>query len=145
MSTRSLIGIELLDGKVKNVYCHWDGYRQKPGVGWKLLNHYMGQEKVEELIGYGNISSLKAEIGEKHDMYKDFDLTIKKNWTSFYIRDTKGVVGRVDAANEAKISTYEDLIDELKYSIDYVYVFRPKTGKWYFSMGANFRLLKIND
>lgn len=27
MSTRSRIGIEMPDGKIKSIYCHWDGER----------------------------------------------------------------------------------------------------------------------
>lgn len=65
MGTRSRIGLELPDGTFGSIYCHWDGY---PGYNGKiLLGHYSDPAKVEELISLGDLSSLGAEIGEKHD------------------------------------------------------------------------------
>ena len=36
MSTRSRIGLQLANGSVLSVYCHWDGYPEFNGV--KLVN-----------------------------------------------------------------------------------------------------------
>ena len=60
MATRSRIGIELEDGSIKSIYCHWDGYPS--GVGAKLAVHYRQREKVLELISLGDISSLDEEV-----------------------------------------------------------------------------------
>ena len=60
MSTNSRIGIEMANGRVQSVYCHWDGYPK--GVGQVLIDHYGSREKVGELIGLGSISSLGPEV-----------------------------------------------------------------------------------
>ena len=59
MGTRSRIGVMHGD-KVKSVYCHWDGYPEYNGV--VLKENYQTQEKVEQLIALGSISSLKPLI-----------------------------------------------------------------------------------
>jgi hypothetical protein len=55
MATRSRIAIENQDETVNSIYCHFDGYLS--GVGETLFNHY-DKEKLEKLIGLGDISSL---------------------------------------------------------------------------------------
>lgn len=48
--------MEMPNGTVRSIYCHWDGYPK--GVGSTLVEHYNDREKVESLIGLGDISSL---------------------------------------------------------------------------------------
>lgn len=72
MSTRSRIGLLMKDGKVKSIYCHWDGYPE--GVGVKLQKHYTDPKKIEELLELGDISSL----GDHYD--KDISTA---DWTKF--------------------------------------------------------------
>ena len=55
MATRSRIAIEKQDGTVDSIYCHWDGYLSHNGK--ILFNHY-DNEKLEKLIGLGDISTL---------------------------------------------------------------------------------------
>ena len=57
MGTRSTISARCKDGKVRSIYCHWDGYPSNNGA--ILLKHYNTQEKVEALLALGDISSLK--------------------------------------------------------------------------------------
>lgn len=67
MATRSRIGIELEDGTVKSIYCHWDGYPEHNG---KILNeYYLDRTKVLELIELGDISTLGTSVSatEPHD------------------------------------------------------------------------------
>lgn len=59
MATRSRIGIELEDGTVKSVYCHWDGYISGNG---KILFECYDREKTLALVKLGDISSLGEEI-----------------------------------------------------------------------------------
>ena len=75
MSTRSRIGMLMPDGKVKSIYCHWDGYPE--GVGRKLQKYYTTPEKVEELLSLGDISSLGDHYDEKISKadWKKFDLS----------------------------------------------------------------------
>ena len=60
MGTRSRIGVMHGD-KLKSVYCHWDGYLAYNG---QLLQNHYDSAKANHLVSLGNISSLKAEIGE---------------------------------------------------------------------------------
>lgn len=65
MGTRSRIAIRNDDGSFESIYCHWDGY---PSHNGKILrDHYADPAKVRALIALGDLSSLRAEIGEKHD------------------------------------------------------------------------------
>ena len=61
MATRSRIGIQLTDGSVLSVYCHWDGYPEFNGV--KLNEHFNSYEKASELIDGGDISALWTNAG----------------------------------------------------------------------------------
>lgn len=60
MATRSRIAIEDQTGKVRSIYCHWDGYPSNNGR--ILLEHFQTQEKVESLIKLGSISSLNKNV-----------------------------------------------------------------------------------
>jgi len=64
MGTRSDIIVHRADGKWARIYCHWDGYLSHNGK--ILFEHYTTQEKVEQLVALGDISSLNEEIGVKH-------------------------------------------------------------------------------
>jgi hypothetical protein len=56
MATRSRIGLQLANGSILSVYCHWDGYPEYNGR--ILRTHYNTREKVEELIDFGDCSSI---------------------------------------------------------------------------------------
>ena len=134
MATRSTIAIEREDGTVAQVYCHWDGYLDHNGR--ILLEHYQDPAKVERLIAEGAISSLKPQIGEKHDFdwhYKRDDIPqdmkdiYETLWTMFYHRD-RGEDLRVD-----KFWNF----DHYRLSADfqgYEYIYR--SGKWYVQMNG---------
>lgn len=57
MATRSTIGIIDSKGKEKRIYCHNDGYLNNNGE--ILLKSWNSADKVNELMKFGNISSLK--------------------------------------------------------------------------------------
>jgi hypothetical protein len=61
MSTRSRIGLQLSDGSVISIYCHFDGYSEFNGV--KLVEHFNSYEKAAELIDLGDISCLWTNAG----------------------------------------------------------------------------------
>ena len=71
MSTRSRIGLVLPDGKVKSVYCHFDGYPE--GVGKKLNQYYTNKEDIEALLELGDLSILGRHYNKAE---------AKKNWTT---------------------------------------------------------------
>ena len=63
MATRSRIAVELLDGTVKSVYCHNDGYPE--GVGQDLLNrNFSSTQEVEDFIDEGDRSTVDLSYGE---------------------------------------------------------------------------------
>lgn len=82
MSTRSNIGMKLADGRVKAIYCHWDGYPEGGGVGNTLRKYYTNKERVESLLDLGDLSSLGKKIypsgtGEHHTFYNsEEDVTV---------------------------------------------------------------------
>lgn len=80
MSTNASIMVALPDGSIKAVYLHFDGYESYAGK--MLLTHYATYDKALELVGYGDISSLFANIGTKHDFGE-----YQKDMCTFYHRD----------------------------------------------------------
>ena len=60
MSTHSTIAVLLKSGKVKEIYCHWDGYVEC--VGHTLFKNYSDYKKMVELVSFGNVSSLAPKI-----------------------------------------------------------------------------------
>lgn len=58
MGTRSAIGHELPSGKIKAVYCHWDGYPKHHLP--ILIKHYNTLEKAKALIKPGSMSTLRT-------------------------------------------------------------------------------------
>ena len=115
MATRSTIAIELPSGKIKSVYCHWDGYLSYNG---KILQeHYTDAKKVAKLISKGAISSLGQEIGRKHDFN-----TSKEGWTKFYARDR---------GEDVQVDTFKNF-DDYSYNVprqEYDYLL-TKHGNW---------------
>ena len=83
MGTRSTIGMKKPDGGVVAIYCHWDGY---PAHNGDILNkHWTDTDKVAQLIGLGDLSSLGTEIGKKQNF--DDRLGQDDNWCLAYGRD----------------------------------------------------------
>lgn len=122
MATRSTIAIELADGTVKQVYCHWDGYLDHNGQ--ILINHYKDAAKVESLVALGSISSLRNNVGEKHD-FDQSDEPREKQWTTAYHRDR---------GEDLHVNTYTDFEDyRLSHQYEeYEYIMR-NTGEWFVS------------
>ena len=119
MATRSAIGIADSD-KITAVYCHWDGYLD--GVGECLLEHWTARGAVRQLISMGDISSLGACIGLKHD----FDGVRPPGETTFYGRDR----GEVDTA-AVDFGTAEEFVKEMSHrGSEYFYIFGTDNQWW---------------
>jgi len=112
MATRCNIGKVLPDGSIRYIYCHFDGYER--GVGATLKKHYLDETKIDALLDLGDLSSLGAEIGEKHD----FSSKSHSNWCRAYGRD------RGEKDNEAIITV--DMSEFMYHGIAYLY----KDGSW---------------
>lgn len=128
MATRSRIGIMHGD-VVKHVYCHWDGYLSNNG---QILQEHYDSIKANNLIALGDISSLRPEIGEKHEFSRlDTEMPEEEyerlygNMTTFYGRD------RGEEGTEWKVSdTFEDFLDWVGgCGAEWYYIL--KDGVWY--------------
>jgi hypothetical protein len=129
MGTRSRIGV-MHGNKCKSVYCHWDGYLAHNGA---ILQEHYDSAKANHLVALGDLSSLRAEIGEKHAFSK-FDLskeeveafeTLTKNWCTFYGRDReeKGTEFAVD-------HTFDQFLERVE-NCDAEYYYIMRDGVWY--------------
>lgn len=132
MATRSTIGY-FENGILTSVYCHWDGYLRHNGV---LLNeNYNTLEKVKELVSFGNISSLKSKIGERHP-FETYNLSVEEkqkfeNFTTFYGRD------RGETSQRTRIFlSYDDYFNYYNdCGCEYFYVFSQ--GEWFYANYAD--------
>ena len=111
MATRSRIGIELSDGSILSVYCHWDGYPEFNGV--KLVEHFNSRDAVTELIDGGDISALWTNAGWNNE-------TLPETGPLYFSSRGENCPPRLDA----------DLCDYLLAvnAEEYHYLFR--NGKW---------------
>jgi hypothetical protein len=125
MATRSTIAMEQPDGRVMQVYCHWDGYLDHNG---KLLQeHYTDRAKVLALMMLGSISSLRPEIGMPHDFdARYYDEDPRKQWVVAYGRD-RGE----DNVDAHVYKDFEDYKANHQYE-EYEYIFRSD-DRWYVS------------
>jgi hypothetical protein len=109
MATRSNIAYKTAEGKIRSVYCHWDGYPAHNGE--MLRRYYTDQSKIEALIELGSISSLGAELGEKQDF--DDRSTQKDDWTLAYHRDR---------GEQLVVSEYDDIPSWIEDMEEYAYL-----------------------
>jgi hypothetical protein len=119
MATRSTIAAFTPDGRIEQIYCHWDGYLDNNGV--ILLLHYTNPEKITELMNLGDISILGKEIGEKHD----FNSSDKDDWCKAYGRDRGevNIIKRVfenfsDFLNNRDTQGYDYLWNGFEWLVD---------------------------
>ena len=109
MATRSNIAYKTPEGKIRSVYCHWDGYPAHNGE--MLRRNYTTTEKVVALIELGSLSSLGAELGEKQDF--DDRSTHKDEWTLAYHRDR---------GEDLVVSEYDDIPSWIADMEEYAYL-----------------------
>lgn len=126
MGTRSRIGVMHGD-RVKSVYCHWDGYLDFNG---QILQDHYDSVKANQLVALGDLSSLRANIGEKHAFSKHDVPNIEvrvhnENWCTFYGRD------RGEKDTEFKVAqTFAEFLEQCYNSgAEYYYIMRD--GVWY--------------
>lgn len=118
MSTRSYIAKQLDDGSITGIYCHHDGYPK--GVGATLKAHYMDPTKVDALLALGAISSLGAEIGDRH-AFEDRS----RDCVTAYHRD-RGEDFKPPAVYSTLADVRKNVASDL--GADYAYVF--VRGEW---------------
>lgn len=125
MSTHSLIAKAVGEGRCRAIY-YFDGYPE--GTGKTLLDHYASPEKVDALIGLGDISCLKEEV--------EADGEDKEHCTLAYARDYGEVL------RPAREMTLEEFVSG-DMGASYFYLFQ--NGRWLYSRkgeGLHFRDLR---
>lgn len=122
MATRSTIAVKLANGHVRQVYAHWDGYLEHNGA--ILLEHYSDQERVEELVEHGDISSLREAINptEAHS----FDAP-QDGVTIYYGRDR----GESDTGYRDIVSVDEYKRNGQREEYDYLFADGVWTVRYY--------------
>ena len=113
MATRSNIAYKTAEGKIRSVYCHWDGYVANNGK--ILLENYDNIEKIEALVALGSISSLGTELGEQQDF--DDRSSQKDEWTLAYHRDR---------GEQLVVNEYDDIPSWIDDMEEYAYLWNGK-------------------
>jgi hypothetical protein len=109
MATRSNIAYKTVEGKIRSIYSHWDGYVVNNG---RILEEsYQDQAKIEALVALGSISSLGAELGEQQD-FNDRS-TQQDEWTLAYHRDR---------GEDLVVSEYDDIPSWIDDMEEYAYL-----------------------
>ena len=120
MGTRSLIGKANPDNTYTYIYCHWDG---KPYyVGVKFVENYFTNDKINQLLELGDLSSLGEKIGEKQDFNK-FETQVRE-WCLAYGRD------RDEDGREAKTIPLDELVN-IDHWQEYIYMWKDNVWKCY--------------
>lgn len=118
MATRSNIAYKTPEGKIRSVYCHWDGYPEHNGK--MLMDNYQDTAKIKALIELGSLSALREEVGEQHPFDRNFnepELPLTDNWTLAYHRDR---------GEELSIQEYDNIPDWIEDMEEYAYLWNGK-------------------
>jgi hypothetical protein len=114
--------------KVKSIYCHWDGYLEHNGA---ILQEHYDSAKANHLVALGDMSSLQADIGEKHAFSKHDKITgieyreHNDEWCTFYGRDR----GEKDVAHKVN-HTFAEFLEQCDLcGAEYYYIM--ENGQWY--------------
>ena len=120
MSTRSFIGKQGVDGSIRAIYCHGDGYPE--GVGSTLFEFYQDEAKIDALLDLGDLSALGAELGKQHDFDGD-----RGNACRAYGRD------RGESNVDAKTYSHMPAFLQAAHGsgAEYAYVFID--GRWFYT------------
>ena len=134
-SVQSLIGIVNDDNHVKAISCYENGGIK--GVGAMLLRYYDNPTKIISLINLGEIETLGAEIGEKHDPrfeyhklnYTDKQIAKLSQWCCAYHRDHGWDM------TQPKEFYFDEIMTLFKKApFEYIYLYRESImvkGWWY--------------
>ena len=122
MATRSVIA-KLDEKGVEAIYCHYDGYLSNNG---KILDqHYADEDKVNELLAHGDVSTLDENIGEKIN-FGDIKLRAKNKQCMFYARD-RGEKYKEATQLKDESALLEFAFEKCDAEVVYMFAF----GSWY--------------
>lgn len=138
MGTRSMIAIENPHSKaIKAIYCHWDGYLQHNG---SILNkHYSDSPKVNNLIALGDLSSLRPNIGVKHE-FSTIGMTKAEQEAHEALHADSCTYYTRDRGEDAPYKHFNSVKEAQAYYdgswCEYFYLFKYdadlESGKWYY-------------
>ena len=128
MSTRSAIGYVMPSGRIKAVYCHWDGH---PDTKEKELKKYKDKTAVVQLIKKGFMSSLETITTweSKADDFgiKDITYSNTRERQPLYFKE------RGDSWSQCKPRISLSKREAIKFwsgmDCEYLYVFTPDGWK----------------
>ena len=128
MSTRSAIGYVMPSGRIKAVYCHWDGH---PDTKEKELKKYKDKTAVVQLIKKGFMSSLETTTTweSKADDFgiKDITYSNTRERQPLYFKE------RGDSWSQCKPRISLSKREAIKFwsgmDCEYLYVFTPDGWK----------------
>lgn len=109
MATRSNIAYKTPEGKIRSVYCHWDGYPAHNGE--MLTRFYDSFDRVVALTDLGSISALKPTLNAQTAGHS-FE-TPADEVTIAYARDR---------GEELHISEYDDIPSWIEDMEEYAYL-----------------------
>lgn len=84
MATRSTIAYKTPAGKIRSVYCHWDGYPAHNGE--MLRRYYTEARKIAQLVELGSLSYLRKDVFPTPNAGHSFE-TPEEDVCVFYGRD----------------------------------------------------------
>ena len=114
MATRSNIAYKTPEGKIRAVYCHWDGYPAHNGE--MLRRYYTDADKVKMLVDLGQISHLQPKVFPTTAEHS-FD-TPEEDVTVFYGRDR--------GESNVGYQEYDDFAQYVDNGEEYMYFFDGK-------------------
>ena len=125
MATRSTIAIQLENGSINQVYCHWDGYLSNNGK--ILMEYYNNAEIIKYLISKGSISILAKNINHNKDSKHEFN-SPQKDVCVFYHRD------RDEELYIDSFENFEEYSENGNFE-EFNYIF--KDNEWYYFENIN--------
>ena len=113
MATRSNIAYKTPEGKIRSVYCHWDGYPAHNGE--MLVRNYQQARKIAQLIEMGSLSSLSEDVFPTPNSEHSFE-TPEEGVCVFYGRD-RGETGQ-ETREYDDVPSWIDDMEEYAYLWD---------------------------
>ena len=110
MATRSNIAYKTPEGKIRSVYCHWDGYPAHNGE--MLVRHYNSFDRAVALTDLGSISALRPNLNAQTPGHS-FE-TPADEVTIAYARDR---------GEDLHIQEYDDIPSWIEDMEEYAYLY----------------------
>jgi len=124
MATRSYIGVQMPNGSIEAVYCHFDGYPR--GVGHTLHTYHNSLQAAASILELGDLSYLAEKLAPEPSQVHKFGLPVP-GVTVAYMRD-RGETG-LEARTFPDIKTFTQAAKDSW--AEYIYLFRD--GAWFYS------------